>query len=99
MLCAGIARADGQRTGRTARARRRCRSRGPAAPSLPAGSDDERVERERALDRARLGAVGKAGEALGETDQRDARGVVGVAVVVRVDGALEPLRSIWSLRA
>ena len=63
---------------------------GAGAAVVPGRRDDERVERERPGGGARLRAVGEAGERLGERDQRDAGGVVRVAVVVRVDRALEP---------
>ncbi len=84
-----VHRADRERRGRSARA-------GDVAVAcarvavVPRRRDDERVERQRSLRGARLGPVGEAGERLGERDERDAGRVVRVAVVVRVDGAVEP---------
>ena len=63
---------------------------GPAGPSFPAGATTSVSSSQRALDRARLRPVGEGGERLGERDQRDPGRVVGVAVAVRVDRALEP---------
>ena len=63
---------------------------GPGDAVVPGRGDDEHVERERAGDRLRLRAVGERGERLGHAEQRDPGRVVGVAVAVRVDGALEP---------
>src|SRR5439155_13502520 len=60
------------------------------APVVAGRRDDERVERECARGRARLRPVGKPCERLGERDERDAGGIVRVAVVVRIDGAVEP---------
>ena len=59
------------------------------APVVAGGRDDERVERARTGHSRRLGAVGKARERLRERDERDADGVVRVAVAVRVDCAIE----------
>ena len=63
---------------------------GPAGPSFPAADDDERVEPERSVDGAGCRIVCKGRVRRCHSDERDARGVVGVAVRVRVDRALEP---------
>ena len=63
---------------------------GPATPSFPAGSDDERVEPQRTGDGPRGGAVLERCERLGDSDERDPRRVERDAVGVRVDRALEP---------
>ena len=65
----------------------------PGGAVVPGRRDDERVEGERARDRLGLGAVGERRERLRDAEQRDARGVVRVAVAVRVDGAVEARRS------
>ena len=49
------------------------------------------------MDGASLRAVGEGRIGLVDPDEGDPHGVVGVAVVVRVDGAVEPASS-WSLR-
>ena len=60
-------------------------------PVVPCGSHDEHVEVRRALHRARQRVVGERGIGLRERDERDPRGVVRVAVLVRIDRLLEPL--------
>ena len=62
----------------------------PAGPSLPAGVTTS-VSSQRAGDRPRRGAVGKAGVGLATRDESNARGIVHVAVAIRIDRALEPL--------
>ena len=63
---------------------------GPAGPVVPGRRDDERVEGERPAGGPRERPVGEGGERLDHADERDPGGVVRVAVVVRVDRALEP---------
>ena len=80
---------DGQRGRRAARAGDAAEGR--AGGAVVAGRrDHERVELQRALDRPRLRRVGEGRVRDGLADQRDPRRVVGVAVEVRVDRALEP---------
>ena len=58
-------------------------------PVVPGRRDDERVVAERACDRLGRGAVVERTERLGDAEERDPCGVVGVPVVVRVDGPFE----------
>ena len=87
-IAAQVGRGDGQRGRRAARARDAAEGRA-GGTVVAGGRDHERVELQRALDRPRLGRVGEGGVRNGLADQRDPRRVVGVAVEVRVDGALE----------
>jgi hypothetical protein len=59
-------------------------------PVVPGRGDDERAQLGRALDGARLGAVGESGERLDEGRKRDRRPVRHRSVAVGVDRALEP---------
>ena len=59
-------------------------------PVVPRGDDDERVERRRAVDRTRERPVRERRIRLREADERDPRGIVGIAIVVRVDSGFEP---------
>ena len=61
----------------------------PARPVVAGRDDDERVERDRAGDRAGQRVVRERRERLRQRDQRDARRIVRVAVPVRIDCALE----------
>ena len=89
---AQVGRADGERSGRAARAGDAAEVASAALasrPVVPGGRDDERVElaaRPRPPARA---ARRRTRERLGDADQRDARRVVRVAVAVRVDRTLE----------
>ena len=88
-LGAQVGGADRQRRGSAARARDAAVA-GAGGPVVPDRRDDERVEPQRALDRLRLGRVGKGRVRGCEPDHRDPGRIVCIAVEVRVDGALEP---------
>ena len=63
---------------------------GPACPSFPAGTTTS-MSRVVAPATARAsGPSGNDGVRLGDADERDARGIVRVAVLVRIDRGLEP---------
>ncbi len=82
-------RAGGERgAGRAGRADRARRRLGGAL--VARGRDDQRAERGRAPDGARLGALGEAGVGRVDPDDGDARAVVAGAVAVGIHGALEP---------
>ena len=72
---ARVGRADGERAGAPAGPATEPNA-GPAPPSFPAGATTSVFEVERALDRARLGAVGERRVRLGDADQRDAHRIV-----------------------
>ena len=84
-----IGRTDRQDCRRPARARDAAVA-GTGGPIVSGGSNHQRVESRRARGSPRKGAVGKTGERLRDADQRDTRGIVRIAVAVRVDRPLEP---------
>ena len=88
-LGARVGRADGQRSGRAAGAGDASERRAGGAV-VSGGDDDERVETERSVDGACGRVVRECRVRRRHSDERDARGVMGVAVGVRVDRALEP---------
>ena len=77
-----------ERAGRAGRAGDRAERRSGAAV-VAGGRDDDGVQVERALDGLGLGPVGERRVRLGDAEERDAHGIVRVAVAVRVDRALE----------
>ena len=87
-LRARVGCGDRQRARRTGRARDGAEAR-PGLAVVAGGSDDDRVQRERARDRGRLRPVGERRVRLGDAEQCDPDGVVAVTVAVRVDRALE----------
>ena len=92
-VCSGAAparvgRRDSERAGGAA-GRGDAAVRRPRGAVVPGGCDDEGAEGERAARRARERAVRERRERLHYADERDAGGVVRVAVGVRVDGGLQ----------
>ena len=87
-LRAKVRGADAERSRRSARAREAAERRAARAV-VARRPDHERVEVERALDGARIGSVGERGVGSVNTDESDPRGIVRVAVFVRIDRALE----------
>ena len=85
---AQVERADRQR-GRCAAGPGDAAEAGAGGAVVAAGRDHERVEAHRTGRSSREWPVCEAGERLCDTDERDARCVVRVAVIVRVDGALD----------
>ena len=84
----GVDRTGGESRGRSARAadaavRRACRS------SLPAGATTSDVERRRACRGGGERTVGERRERLDDADEGNAGSIVGVAVLVGIDGELE----------
>ena len=86
---ARIGCADRQRPRRPGRPGDRTERRAGTAV-VARGRDHDRVQAERALDRLGLGTVREGGVRLRDAQESHADGVVGVAVAVRVDRALEP---------
>ncbi len=84
-----VDRARGERRGRTARAADAAVGRA-GRPVVAGGGDDERVERGRTCRRGGERTVGERRERLDDADEGNAGRVVGITVLVRVDGELEP---------
>jgi hypothetical protein len=85
---ARVGRADGDRARAARRSRNRAECRARTAV-VAGGSDDDGVQVERSLDRARLRAVGERGVGLSDADHGNPHRIVRVAVAVRVNSALE----------
>ena len=83
-----IDRACGERRGRTARAADAAVGRA-GRPVVAGGGDHERVESGRTGRRGGERTVGERRERLDDADEGDAGRVVGITVLVRVDGELE----------
>ena len=84
-----VGRGDRQRSRSAGRPGDRTERR-PGAAVVAGRSDDERVQVERTLHRLRFRPVGERCVRLRDSDERDAHGIVLVAVTVRIDGAVEP---------
>ena len=87
-----VDRAGGERRGRAAGAADAAVG-GTRRPVVAGRRDHERVERGRSRGRCCERAVGERRERLDDADERDARRVVGVAVLVRVDRELDARRA------
>ena len=89
----GVERA-GRQSGRRAARRADAAVGRPRRAIVPGRSNDERVERGGSRGRERKRAVDERSKRLDDADERHARRVVRIPVLVRVDGQLEPRENL-----